>query len=332
MIIKRICEDFFDNDEIDIVTNDSDVTKVDNVYTMPTQYSSYEQMKNDYTFGMILFYNINAIEETEDERNKFIYAITETLDKNLDKFNPISEHSGYYQLSEYNAAIEFGSFPIQDGSFMNGNKKRWFIPLLFCFNGNFRRYSDVVVFKKLINMTENVCKDNKTEITQVQFFRNDASEDKFDNRMYWHNKSIPYRGETLEQLNAMYERKVCNLLCGKDMYKEILKYIGFEITYDSVVEDFKKHNKGKTVRTLSLPFHYTTLREMQEYKDVHKLHLIPKNENYEIPYNYQYDYARDKTDAILNEYNEQHPDEKIIMLCMFTKRGTDMIIELIFTY
>ena len=65
---------------------------------------------------------------------------------------------------------------------------------------------------------------------------------------------------------------------------------------------------------------------------MHKLHLIPKNENYEIPYNYQYDYARDKKDGIINEYNEQHPDEKIIMLCMFTKRGTDMIIEFIFTY
>ena len=158
-------------------------------------------------------------------------------------------------MSEYNAAIEFGSFPIQNT--LNGDKKRWFIPLLFCFNGNFRRYSDVVVFKKLINMTENIC-----NVSQVQFFRNDASEDKFDNRMYWHNKSIPYRGETPAHLNALYERKVCNLLCGKDMYKEILKYIGFEITYDSVVEDFKNHNKGKTVRTLSLPFHYITLREM----------------------------------------------------------------------
>ena len=59
MIIKRICEDFFDDEQIDIEMNDSDVTKVDNVYTILTQYSSYEQMKSDYTFGMILFYNIN---------------------------------------------------------------------------------------------------------------------------------------------------------------------------------------------------------------------------------------------------------------------------------
>ena len=334
MIIRRICEDFFEDEEIDVNVDDDDLNVDANVYVMPMKYSSYEELKMDYTFAMIILFYCNAIEETEDEKNKRLYKLTTTLRKNLDKCTSILEYSGFYLLSDYNYEIKFGEFPIRNNNLRSGNKL-WFMPILFGFNANFRKYSDIVIFKILISMVPQYI-DSKYDasITQVQFFSTDenTTESSFNKRLYWHQMDIPHKGDSPKHINALYQRKIGKLLCGKDIYNDILKFIGFEITYDRILDDFKNKNKGKTLRVLSLPFRYVTVKQMQDFYDTYKLIMIPRDENYEIPYHYQYDYLNEKKTEYIIEYNKLHPDEKVIMLCMFEKRGTNLMIDFIFGY
>lgn len=333
MTIKRICEDFFDKEEIDINMNDDVVTAQQNTYVMPTQYSSYDEMKKDYTFGMIVLFYCNALEKTDEEKNTLVYKLTKSLERNLDKCNSISDYSGFYQLCEYNSEIQFGEFGILDSN-RRGGSELYFIPILFCFDGNFRRYSDVVIFKKLISLSvSGIEQKYEPSINQVQLFRTDDDDQyNFNKRLYWHSMRIPCKGEEPEFINALYERKLAHMLCGKDIYNDILKFIGFEITYERVLDDFKKKNKGKTLRVLSLPFRFVTAKQMQDFNDAHKMFFVFRNENYEIPYYSHYDYLQDKKAKFMDEYNEQHPDEKVIMFLMFEKRGTDMAIDLVFGY